>query len=153
MELKAQYVFHAPISRVWKELMDPDTLAACLPGCQRFEEVGDDEYRVRLTAGVAAITGTFDGTVRIADKDPERSYRLLVEGRGRPGFVNGESTITLSSSDSSVVVDVDARMTIGGLIAQVGQRLLHPTAHLMMNRFFKCLDGKIAHAVAQSKEG
>jgi uncharacterized protein len=144
MELKAQYVFHAPLTRVWEGLMDPQTLAACLPGCQRFEAIGDDEYRVRLTAGVAAITGTFDGTVRIADKDPERSYRLLVEGRGRPGFVNGESTITLALSDQAVVVDVAAQLTIGGLIAQVGQRLLHPTAHLMMDKFFKCLNGKIS---------
>jgi carbon monoxide dehydrogenase subunit G len=89
------------------------------------------------------ISGTFDGTVTIADKDPERSYRLLVEGRGRPGFVNGESTIALSSSGAGVVVDVAATMTVGGLIAQVGQRLLHPTAHMMMDKFFKCLHSKI----------
>ena len=144
MELKAQYVFRAPVARVWEGLMDPAVLAACLPGCQRFEPEGEDRYRVRLTAGVAMITGTFDGTVTIADKDPERSYRLIVDGRGRPGFVNGESTITLSSSEAGVVVEVAATMTIGGLIAQVGQRLLHPTAHMMMDKFFKCLHGKIA---------
>ena len=143
MELKAHYVFDAPVERVWDGLMDPTRLAACLPGCQRFEPEGDDRYRVRLTAGVAAITGTFEGTVSITDKDPQRSYRLLVEGRGRPGFVNGESTITLSPSDAGVVVTVNANMTIGGLIAQVGQRLLHPTAHMMMDRFFKCLQSKI----------
>jgi carbon monoxide dehydrogenase subunit G len=143
MELKGRYVFDAPVTRVWEGLMDPTVLAACLPGCQKFEADGEDQYRVRLTAGVSMVTGTFEGTVRIADKDPERSYRLLVEGRGRPGFVDGESTITLSASDAGVVVDVAAKMTVGGLIAQVGQRLLHPTAHMMMDKFFKCLQGKI----------
>jgi carbon monoxide dehydrogenase subunit G len=144
MELKAQYRFDAPIGRVWNRLMDPATVAACLPGCQRFEPIGDDRYQVVLTAGVAAVTGTFEGTVSIADKQPETSYRLIIQGRGNPGFANGEATIRLTSSDTGVVVDVAGVVTIGGLVAQVGQRLLGATARMMMDRFFKCLQAKIA---------
>ena len=143
MELKAQYVFDAPIGRVWSRLMDPATVAACLPGCQRFEPIGDDRYQVVLTAGVAAITGTFEGTVAIADKQPETSYRLIIQGRGHPGFANGESTVRLTPSDTGVVVDVAGVVTIGGLVAQVGQRLIGATARMMMDRFFKCLQAKI----------
>jgi uncharacterized protein len=99
---------------------------------------------VVLSAGVAAITGTFEGTVSIADKRPEASYRLLVDGRGRPGFANGESTITLTPSETGVVVDVVGVVTVGGPVAQVGQRLLGATARLMMDRFFKCLQTKVA---------
>src|SRR5712691_3336096 len=117
MELKAQYAYDAPIARVWDRLMDPATIAACLPGCQRFEPIGSDRYHVVLTAGVAAITGTFEGNVSIADTQPETSYRLIVEGRGRPGFANGESTITLTPRDTGVVVDVAGVVTIGGLVA------------------------------------
>jgi uncharacterized protein len=144
MELKAQYTFDAPIARVWDRLMDPAIIAACLPGCQRFEPIGSDRYQVVVTAGVAAITGTFEGTVSIADKQPETSYRLIVEGRGRPGFANGESTITLTPHDTGVVVDVAGVVTIGGLVAQVGQRLLGATARMMMDRFFTCLKAKVA---------
>ncbi|HEY7292998.1 MAG TPA: carbon monoxide dehydrogenase subunit G [Vicinamibacterales bacterium] len=146
MELKGQYRFDAPVARVWERLMDPATISACLPGCQRFEPAGDDRYQVVLTAGVAAITGTFEGTVTIADKLPERSYRLIVEGKGRPGFATGEAHIELTPDDARVVVDVAGAMTVGGLVAQVGQRLLGATARMMMDRFFKCLQGKIAGA-------
>src|SRR5439155_3790949 len=144
MELKAQYVFDAPVARVWDRLMDPATIAACLPGCQRFDPIGNDRYQVVLTAGVAAIAGTFEGTVSITDKQPEKSYRLIVQGQGRPGFANGEATIMLTPRDSGVVVDVTGMVTVGGLVAQVGQRLLGATARMMMDRFFKCLQEKIA---------
>jgi hypothetical protein len=144
MELKAQYTFDAPLARVWAGLMDPATIASCLPGCQKFEALGDDRYEVVVTAGVAAISGTFDGTVAIADKDVEKSYRLIVEGRGRPGFASGESTVTLTARDQVVVVDVIGTMTVGGLVAQVGQRLLGVTARMMIDRFFSCLRQKIS---------
>ncbi|HEV3061425.1 MAG TPA: carbon monoxide dehydrogenase subunit G [Vicinamibacterales bacterium] len=146
MELKAQYVFDAPVERVWGRLMDPATIAASLPGCKRFESIGEDRYRVVLTAGVAAIVGTFEGTVSIADKRPETFYRLVVEGKGRPGFANGESTITLTPSESGVVVEVAGVVMVGGPVAQVGQRLLGATARMMMDRFFKCLQTKVAEA-------
>ncbi|HEX7140712.1 MAG TPA: carbon monoxide dehydrogenase subunit G [Vicinamibacterales bacterium] len=143
MELRGQYAFDAPVDRVWERLMDPATIASCLPGCQRFEPLGDDRYQVVLTAGVAAITGTFEGTVAIADKLPVGSYRLIVEGKGRPGFANGDAAISLTPNDASTTVDVVGNVRVGGLVAQVGQRLLGATAKLMMDKFFKCLNEKV----------
>jgi hypothetical protein len=144
MELKAQYTCDAPLGRVWERLLDPATIASCLPGCQRFEPIGDDRYRVVLTAGVAAITGTFEGTVQIADTQRERSYRLIVEGRGRLGFANGDATIQLSARTDGVVVDVNGTLMVGGLIAQVGQRFLATAGRTMLDRFFKCFQDKLA---------
>jgi uncharacterized protein len=143
MELKARYAFDATAGRVWELLMDPVAIAACLPGCQTFEPVGPDRYRVVLTAGVAAVKGTFEGTVSIADKQPERAYRLLVEGSGRAGFAKGESTITLTPDHGKVAVDVAGVVNVGGLVAQVGQRLIGATAKLMMDRFFACLQERM----------
>jgi carbon monoxide dehydrogenase subunit G len=144
MDLNAQYQFTAPAARVWDLLMDPRAIASCLPGCQTFEPIGEDRYRVVLNAGVAAITGTFEGTVAITDKVPGQSYRLLIEGKGRPGFVQGHSSVALASHDQGVVVDVTGSVQVGGLVAQVGQRLLGATARMMMDRFFNCLQRKLA---------
>jgi carbon monoxide dehydrogenase subunit G len=143
MELKGQYSFDAPVDQVWARLMDPATISSCLPGCQRFEPLGGDRYQVVLTAGVAAITGTFEGTVAIADARPMTSYRLIVEGKGRPGFANGEAAISLTSSEAGATVDVVGNVTVGGLVAQVGQRLLGATAKMMMDKFFRCMSEKI----------
>lgn len=144
MELNANYTFAAPADRVWDLLMDPAALASCLPGCQVFEPDGEDRYRVVLTAGVGAISGTFEGTVTLADKVPGKSYRLLVDGRGRPGFVKGESSVTLAPDAEGVVVQVAGSLQVGGLVAQVGQRLVGATAKMMMDRFFGCMRQKLS---------
>ena len=143
MELKGQYAFDASIDRVWEHLMDPATIASCLPGCQRFEPLGGDRYQVVLTAGVAAITGTFEGTVAIADVQPKTSYRLIVDGKGRPGFANGDAAISLTPHEAGTTVDVIGNVRVGGLVAQIGQRLLGATAKMMMDKFFRCLGDKV----------
>src|SRR5687767_4384845 len=104
MDLKADYKFPAPPERVWDLLMDPKAIASCVPGVQEFETTSDDHYHVILKAGVAAVSGTFEGTVAIVDKQPHSSYRLIVDGRGQPGFVKGESVITLTPDPDGVLV-------------------------------------------------
>jgi uncharacterized protein len=143
VELTARYMFPAPATLVWELLMDPQVIASCLPGSEQFESIGEDQYRVVLRAGVAAISGSFEGTVVIADKQPPVSYRLIVEARGRSGFVKGESMIKIADDPEGVVVEVAATAHIGGLIAQVGQRLLGATAKMMMDRFFRCMLQKL----------
>jgi carbon monoxide dehydrogenase subunit G len=143
MEVRAHYAFPGPIVRVWDLLMDPQALSSCLPGCDTFEPIGSDRYRIVLNAGVAAITGSFEGTVETVDKNPHASYRLIVDGRGRPGFVKGEATITLVEDAAGVTVNVAGVAQVGGLLAQVGQRLLGATARMMMDRFFNCLQRRL----------
>jgi len=143
MTLDGTYTFAAPRERVWQLLMDPKVIASCVPGCEEFEPMGDDKYRVRLTAGVAAITGTFEGTVTLADQVAPQSYRLQMEGSGGPGFVNGDAVMTLREDGTGTAVDVKAEVEVGGTIARVGQRLLGSVSKMMLDRFFACMAGKV----------
>src|SRR5438067_6872223 len=144
MDISGSYTFNAPPDRVWALLMDPAVLSSCIPGCERFEPDGDDRYTVTLTVGLAAITGTYTGTVVLTDMIPQTSYRLVVEGQGRPGFVKGSSAITLRADGGTTMVDVSAAVQTGGPIARVGQRLISGVAKMMMDRFFSCLQSKLA---------
>jgi hypothetical protein len=144
MELKAEYVFRAPIDRVWALMLDPKVVASCLPGCEQFEQLGGDRFRIALSARVAAVGGRFSGTVTIADKKPLESYRLIIDGRGAAGFATGESIVTLRPMGDDVGVDVSSVLHVGGLIAQVGQRLVGAASRSLMDRFFNCMHTKIA---------
>ena len=143
MEISGSYSFDAAPDRVWALLMDPAVLSSCIPGCERFEPDGDDRYRVTLTVGLAAITGTYQGTVILTDKVPPTSYGLVVEGQGRPGFVKGTSAIALRAEGAATAVDVSASVQTGGAIARIGQRLIGSVAKMMMDRFFECLRSKL----------
>jgi len=143
MEISSSYNFNAPLDRVWDLLMNPALLSSCIPGCEKFEPDGEDRYTVTLTVGLAAITGTYTGTVVLVDKIPHASYRLVVEGQGRPGFVKGSSAIALRADGATTAVDVTGTVQTGGPIARVGQRLIGGVAKMMMDRFFACLQSKL----------
>ena len=143
MDLHGTYTFNAPAARVWDLLMDTGQIAACVPGCDRLEPIGDDRYKATLTVALAAVTGTYEGTVALVDKQPPSSYRLLVDGKGRPGFVRGESAIKLEDLGATTVVHVKGTVQIGGAIARVGQRLVASVGQMMMDRFFGCLQSRL----------
>src|SRR5260221_555784 len=104
MDISGSYTFNAAPDRVWTLLMDPAVLQSCIPGCEKFEADGDGRYNVTLTIGLAAITGTYNGTVVLADMIPQSSYRLIVEGQGRPGFAKGSSAIALRAEGATTMV-------------------------------------------------
>lgn len=136
MDIAGSYTFDAPPDKVWALLMDPAVIASCIPGCDTFEPTGEHSYRARLTVALAAITGTYDGNVTLTDLVPQTSYRLLAEGKGRPGFVNGSAAVTLRPEGETTVVDVAGTVQTGGPIARLGQRLIGGVSKMMMDRFF-----------------
>jgi carbon monoxide dehydrogenase subunit G len=146
MDIAGSYTFDASPDRVWALLMDPAVLSSCIPGCERFEPDGDGRYNVTLSVGLAAITGTYTGSVQLTDIVAPTSYGLIVEGQGRPGFVKGNSAIALRAEAAATVVDVSATVHTGGTIARLGQRLVGGVAKMMMDRFFACLQSKLAES-------
>jgi len=143
MDLNASYTFPASPGAVWNLLNDPAVIAGCLPGCERLEPIGEDRFRAVLKLTVAAISGEYSCTVALVDKQPPQSYRLVVDGTGKAGFVKGEATIDLAGQGDATIVNVKGQGQVGGLIARVGQRLLGSVSTMMVDRFFECLQKKI----------
>ena len=143
MDIARSYTFAAPPDRVWNLLMDSAVIASCIPGCDRFDPDGDDRYRVRLNVALAGIIGTYEGTVVLSEKVAPTSYRLIVEGQGRPGFVIGNAAISLRAAGAATIIDVEATVQTRGAIARLGQRLIGGVSQMMMDRFFACLQSKL----------
>ena len=136
MKLEGSYEIPAPRQQVWEAFLDPERLRLAIPGCEKLDAIGPDEYKATTKVGVAAVKGTFEGKVRLVDQQPPESYRLMVEGSGAPGFIRGDTVITLAESGSGTRVSYSADVQIGGLIAGVGQRLLGGVSKMMADQFF-----------------
>jgi len=143
VHISGSYTFEAPVARVWDLLMDTTAIAACVPGCEELTPIGPDRYQAKLAVAVAAVTGQYEATIALEDKHPPNSYTLRVEGKGRPGFVNGMSRVQLADEGGRTRVAVEADAQIGGAVARVGQRLLEGVGRTMMNRFFACLGSRL----------
>jgi uncharacterized protein len=136
MKLEGAHDVPAPRQKVWEAFLDPARLRQAIPGCEKLEALGNDEYKATMKVGVAAVKGTFEGKVRLMDKNPPDKYRMAVEGSGGPGFVRGETAITLSDIPGGTKVSYSADVQIGGLIAGVGQRMLGGVSKMMADQFF-----------------
>jgi uncharacterized protein len=136
MKLEGSYEIPAPRDQVWDAFMDPDRVRQAIPGCEKLEPIGEDEFRATLKVGVAAVKGTFEGKVRLGDKTRPDSYRLFAEGSGSPGFVRSDTLISFSDSPGGTLVKYSADVQVGGLIAGVGQRMLGGVSKMMAEQFF-----------------
>ena len=136
MKIEGAADIPAPRDKVWAAFLDPEILAQALPGCEKLEAIGPNEYRATMKIGVAAIKGTFEGKVKLSDLEPPNRYRMAVEGSGGPGFVRGAAGMQLSDVDGGTRVSYDADVQVGGLIASVGQRMLGGVTKMMLDQFF-----------------
>ena len=98
-------------------------LAKAMPGCEGLEKIGEDEYRMKIKMALAAVSGAFDGKIKIVDQLPPSSLRLLGEGQGKIGFVKGDGLMKLTPVESGTEVAYEGDVQVGGTIAAVGQRL------------------------------
>ena len=136
MKIEGGHEISVPRQRVWDAFLDPERLRQAIPGCERLEALGNDEFKATMKVGVAAVKGTFEGKVRLSDKKAPDSYRMAVEGSGGPGFVRGEAVMTLTDTPGGTRVSYSADVQVGGLIAGVGQRMLGGVSKMMADQFF-----------------
>lgn len=140
MKVAGQALLHAPINRVWEALNDPAVLVRAIPGCERLEATGPDAYAMTVTAGVAAIKGTYAGEVALRDFHEPTSFVLEASGAGGPGTVSASVKVSLSEVSDGTRLDYDADAVVGGVIGGVGQRMLVGVAKKMAGEFFAGVD-------------
>jgi uncharacterized protein len=141
LKISGTHTLAVPPDRAYAMLLDPAVLAQAIPGCESLEKISDqdDEYRMKMKMALAAVSGAFEGKVRITDKTPPSSFRMDVEGTGKIGFVKGGGLLTLKRAGEGTEVNFDGDVQVGGTIAAVGQRLIDTTAKMMIKKFFERL--------------
>ncbi|MBA3414452.1 MAG: carbon monoxide dehydrogenase subunit G [Chloroflexia bacterium] len=142
MELSGDHSFSASRERVWGFLLDPESLRQCLPGCEKLDEIGPDEYEATMKIGIGAIRGTYQGRVKISNKQEPDRYTMLVEGKGPAGNLSGEGTIELVADGETTRVNWSGKANIRGTLARIGGRVIQPAAKTIVGQFFGCLENK-----------
>ena len=143
MRISGGYEFSANPQSVWDHLLDPNVISSCMPGCENFEEVEPDKFEAMLAVGVSAVKGRYSGTIQIEEKRPIDSYRMTVQGKGRPGIIDATGIITLVPNGPITTVSFEGDATAAGLLGRIGSRLITATAAMLINQFMKCIEGQL----------
>ena len=142
MKIEGTHQINAPRERVYALLTDPEVLRRCIPGCESLEKTEEDNYAATMKAGVGMIKGTFKGNVKLEEMRQPEHYRIVVDGKGAPGFVKGTGDFDLDEKDGATLIRYAGEMQVGGTIAGIGQRMIQGAAKMMASRFFAALEAE-----------
>ena len=127
----------APVKALWVALNDPNVLTRCVPGCKSMTEIGPDAYKVDMQLKVAAVGGSFEGEISLADKQAPRTCSIKVSGAGTLGHGNGTARFEIEpDGENGSRLIYKGTGEIGGLVAGVGQRILASVSKHLIGRFF-----------------
>jgi len=123
--------------------MDPDILAAAIPGAERCMEIVPGKFQVEIKLGIGIIRGRFSGTVETTDLNPPSSQRLIMIGEGTGGWIKGGGALMLRDMEGNTEIEVNGEALTGGVLARVGQRMIGNASKTLMGQFFKNLNREV----------
>ena len=149
MKIEGTYKIAAPQALVWRTLMDPDVLQRSMPGCEKLEPTGENQYRATLKAGVGAVKGTFHSEVTLSDIDNDHGYTVSTRAKAPVGFVEGSGRVQLVENAGETIIHFIGEVKVGGALASVGGRLIEAAAKKNINDTFANLARECAAAKQQ----
>jgi carbon monoxide dehydrogenase subunit G len=152
LKLSGTYTIDATVQQVWEALNDIDVLARTIPGCERLEQVGENEYEGTLKIGIQAIKWSYSGRIRLTDIQPPTHYTIVASGRAANGVVDGTGSVDLSEQDGKTLLTYGGDAMVGGTLASVSQRLVEGASKQVINQSLKALAAQIAARIAPPPE-
>jgi carbon monoxide dehydrogenase subunit G len=142
MLIEGKFTLQAPIQEVWDLLFEIDTLAACIPGAEKIEQVGDNTYDAVVKQKVGPISVRFKFTTTLTEIDPPR--HVTAEGRGadigKAGTFTQKTTVDLTElSEDSVEILYSSNVALVGRLATFGERIMRAKAKQMGDEITKNL--------------
>ena len=147
VELLKTFSIRAPINDVWNFMTDIKKVSTCIPGAQYNELLGNNEHSVMLTVKVGPIKSSYRSEVAIKSLD-KSNYTMDIEGRGTDtkgkGGANMEMTGKLiDNGDGTTGVTGDSMVTIQGMLAQFGSRMIEDVSNQLFVQFTETLRTKL----------
>lgn len=137
MDFGGRYRVDAPRERVWAALNDTTVLAACIPGCQRLEWVGEDALELEIKVNLGMVKPVFKADLTLRKAVPAERYTLSGRGKGGIlGLAEGAADVTLADLDNSTELTFAAVGGASPRIMQFGKALIGERAQRVIDGFF-----------------
>ena len=161
MEMQASRTLAVSQQQAWEALNAPEVLKLCIPGCDKVEATGENQYAVAMALKIGPVSAKFAGKITLSEIVPPESYTIAFDGAGGvAGFGKGNAQVKLvplpadAAGQESCELHYTVHATVGGKIAQLGQRLIDGAAKSMAEDFFKRFDNEMQrrHPRAEAAE-
>lgn len=148
MEFSGAVDIPATREQVFAFVTDPTRVGSCGPGVESIEIVDPTHFKAQAKVGVGFITARFVVDLEIAEQHPPDMAVIKARGQAPGSAVDALGRINLVDGPEPGTTTMlwAAEVTISGMIASVGARLIDSTADKMIGQTFDCMRAKIVAA-------
>ena len=144
MELQGERLIPATVAQTWEALNNPETLKACIAGCESLERTGDDAFTAMVAVKVGPVSAKFKGNLKMTNIQAPHSYTINFDGQGgAAGFGKGSADVALTDEAGQARLKFVAKAQVGGKMAQIGSRLIDAAAGKIAEDFFTAFEAKL----------
>jgi uncharacterized protein len=138
MLLKNSFEVPQAVDPVWAFFQDIPQVAACLPGAELTDDLGDDKYLGRVSIRMGPVKLQFNGNADIVERD-EAAKKIVVDAAGADERGRGQAslmvTATLASVGRGTRVDLQQDLQLSGAAAQYGRGMISDVTTVLMGQF------------------
>ena len=142
---KSFYVNHS-IDEVWNNLTDPEKIVTCVPGASLTEKVDENNYKGQVQLKFGPVKAGYDGLVNFLERDAA-TKKMSLKGTGvdTKGKGNAEMIMNaqLTEKDGGTEVNVSMDVSIAGMLAQFGSRLINDVTNQVFDQFINNFKNKL----------
>jgi carbon monoxide dehydrogenase subunit G len=146
MKLDGRIEIAAPPRSIWDLVVDPVSLAACVPGVRDVRQVDDQTFAGSIAAAVGPIEGDFSFTSVLVRAVFPDDLEIQVQGTDSVTKSRLDAHVQVSLSDSAptaTVLTYRATVNVKGRLAILGEMILRATASLMIAQVTRCLRSRL----------
>jgi len=152
MLIEGKFIMKAPIQQVWDFLLEPGTLASCIPGAEKMEPVDDKTWEGVVKQKVGPITVKLKFTQTLTEIDPPKHVKAV--GRGadvtKAGIFTQETVVDLKEiAKDEVEVAYSSNVSIVGRLAIFGERIMRAKVNKVGEEFTRNLQEKLKSKVGK----
>ena len=146
MLIKNEFEVAEPVEKVWRFFDNIPQVAACLPGAELTEDLGDDRYKGTVAVRMGPVRLQFAGTADITERD-EAARRVVVHASGADEKGRGQAsmvvTATLTRASRGTTVGVTQDLQLSGAAAQYGRGMISDVTAVLMRDFSANMQDRI----------
>lgn len=125
MKLSSNFSIPAPPAMVFDRFLDPDTMRACIPGCEEFSRDGEHRYVGRLVSTVAHVRFDAAFSAEITDLQPHRRVQAVLRGEDRrlASALKVDAVLDVEPDGGASRVGYSMEMAMWGKLGRMGESI------------------------------
>jgi carbon monoxide dehydrogenase subunit G len=150
MLIEGKFTMKAPIQEVWDFLLEPGTLASCIPGAEKMEPIDDKTWEGVVKQKVGPIGVKLNFTQSLTEVDPPKHVKAVGRGAavGGVGTFTQETIVDLKElAKDEVEVAYRSNVSIVGRLATFGERIMRAKVNKVGKEFTDNLQEKLKSRV------